>query len=99
MLHGRPNNMTPGIRLLVEVLLTRDMAELRTIREGAFTLATNKGQGTLLSSSVNGSSFSFSLPGAATLTPLQLSAIAQLAIDHKLAGFCRPTTKTTVRFI
>jgi hypothetical protein len=92
--------MIPGMRLMVEAMMTRDLAELTVLRDGAFDLAASKtGQGTLVSSSINGSSFSFSLPGAATLTPLQVVMLAQTAIDHKRAGFCRPTTKTTVRFI
>lgn len=79
--------------------MTRDVAELRALRDGAFNLAANiNGQGTLVSSSVNGSSFSFSLPNAATLSPLNVMMLAQLALDHKAAGFCRPTTRTTVRF-
>jgi len=79
--------------------MTRDVAELRALRDGAFTLAANTtGQGTLVSSSVNGSSFSFSLPNLATLSPLALMTLAQLALDHKAVGFCRPVTKTTVRF-
>ena len=92
--------MIPGNRLIIEALMTRDIAELRQIREGAFTLAVpTNGAGTLVSSTVNGAAFTFSLPGTATLSPLQVVALAQLALDHKLAGFCRPATKTTVRFI
>ena len=92
--------MIPGNRLIVEALLTRDIAELRQIREGAFTIAVPpNGSGTLVSSTVNGAAFTFSLPGTSTLSPLQVVALCQLAIDHKLAGFSRPVTKTTVRFI
>lgn len=92
--------MVPGFRLIIEAMLLRDIAELRAIRDGAFTVAANTtGQGSLIASTVNGSSFQFSVPGHSTLSPMQVLSAVQLAIDHKMAGFCRPATKTTVRFI
>jgi hypothetical protein len=88
------------IRLIVGVLMERDIAELRMLRDGAFTVAVpTNGQGTLISSSIDGQSFTFSLPGQATLTPLQVAMYAQLAIDNKQAGLCRPVTQTRAFFV
>jgi hypothetical protein len=85
---------------MVAAMMTRDSVELAALRDGAFEIATApNGQGTLISSSINGSAFTFSMPGSATLTPMQVTMIAQLALDHKCSGFARPTTKTTVRFL
>jgi hypothetical protein len=83
-------------RLILSLFIERDIGELRAIRDGQFT-AVQQGQGMMISSSVNGSDFSFF--AASMLSPLQVAQYAQLAIDHKANCWQRPTTKTTVRFM
>lgn len=87
-------------RLLLNAFLSRDVAELRSIRDNAFTMSANtNGQGTLIASTVNGSSFTFSAPGLATLTPIQIMSLAQQALDMKAACLTRPVTRTRAWFI
>jgi hypothetical protein len=83
-------------RLILSIFLSRSTEELYEIRNGKFE-AIQQGTGMLISSSVNGSQFSFYAQGM--LSPLEVAQFAQLAIDHKEAGWCRPTTRTTVRFM
>ena len=87
-------------RLLLNAFMSRDVAELRSIRDNAFTLSANaNGQGTLIASTVNGSSFTFSAPGLATLTPIQVMSLAQQALDLKANCLTRPVTRTRAWFI
>lgn len=83
-------------RLILSIFLSRSTEELYSIRDGKFDLVV-QGQGMMISSAVNGSQFSFY--AASMLSPLEVAQMAQLAIDHKEAGWCRPTTRTTVRFM
>jgi hypothetical protein len=83
-------------RLIVAIFMERDVAELRSIRDGNFTSTLN-GNGLLVSSSVNGSAFSFAVP--TMLSPLEVAQFAQLAIDHKANCWQGPTSRTTVRFL
>jgi hypothetical protein len=92
--------MVVSTRMIVALLMERDVAELRLLRDGAFTLATNaQGQGVLTASSLDGQSFSFSLPGTATLSPLQIATFAQMAIEFKTAGLCSPPSRTRAFFV
>jgi hypothetical protein len=83
-------------RLILSLFLSRSTEELYTLRDGKFDMVT-QGQGMMISSSVNGSQFAFY--AQTMLSPLEVAQMAQLAIDHREAGWCRPTTRTTVRFM
>jgi len=83
-------------RLIISLFLSRSLEELYAMRDGKFDLVA-QGQGMMISSSVNGSAFSFF--AATALSPLEVAQFTQLAIDHKEAGWCGPTTRTTVRFM
>lgn len=83
-------------RLILSIFLSRSTEELYNLRDGKFDMIA-QGQGMMISSSVNGSQFSFF--AQTMLSPLEVAQMAQLAIDHKEAGWCRPTTRTTVRFM
>jgi predicted Zn-dependent protease len=83
-------------RLILSIFLSRSTEELYVLRDGKFEMIT-QGQGMMISSAVNGSQFSFY--ALSMLSPLEVAQMAQLAIDHKEAGWCRPTTRTTVRFM
>jgi hypothetical protein len=48
---------------------------------------------------LDGQSFSFSLPGTATLSPLQIATFAQMAIEFKTAGLCSPPSRTRAFFV
>ena len=83
-------------RLIISLFLSRSNEELYAIRDGKFD-ATMQSHGTMISSSVNGSAFTFFAQTA--LSPLEIAQYAQLAIDHKEKGWCKPQTRTTVRFM
>jgi hypothetical protein len=83
-------------RLILSIFLSRSTEELYSLRDGKFDMVA-AGQGMMINSSVNGSAFAFY--AASMLSPLEVAQMAQLAIDHKEAGWCRPTTRTTVRFM
>jgi hypothetical protein len=83
-------------RLILSLFLSRSTDELYALRDGKFD-STTQGQGVMISSAVNGSAFSFY--AATALSPLEIAQFAQLAIDHKEKGWCRPQTRTTVRFM
>jgi hypothetical protein len=83
-------------RLILSLFLSRSTDELYALRDGKFDMIA-QGQGMMISSSVNGSQFAFY--AQTMLSPLEVAQMAQLAIDHKEAGWCRPTTRTTVRFM
>lgn len=80
---------------MLRVFLARGVNELTALRDGAFTEATGSG-GTLIRSTVNGSSFEFSV--GSMLSKTEIIQFAQLALDHKSAGFSAPLGRTTARF-
>lgn len=88
--------MIPDQRLLLQVFLTRDIAELRAIVASKFDLVT-QGKSTLVSSSIDGASFQFNVGG--TLSPLDVLMLAQQAINYKQAGLDRPVRRTQAFFI
>lgn len=79
----------------LNVFLNRTLAELRQIRDGNFDTMTSS-EGAVVSSSVNGSSFQFSLNGL--MSPAEIIEFCQYAIDYKMRGICRPITRTAARF-
>jgi hypothetical protein len=81
--------------VILNVFLQQDVALLRNLRDSTFD-AVSAGEGTLISSTVNGSSFSFSAPGM--LSKLQILAMAQLALDYRAKNICRPVTRTQAMF-
>lgn len=87
--------MISSPQTLLAVFLQLDVAALRSIRDNQFD-SVKSGAGVLVSSAVNGSSFSFSIPSA--LTPMQILTFAQLALDHKARGLCAPVTRTQALF-
>ena len=82
-------------RLIVAIFMEKSTNQLIALRDQAFTASTT-GQGVLVRSQVNGSSFEFAVPSV--LTPLEIAEYAQLALDHKAAGITRPASRTTARF-
>ena len=88
--------MVPDPKLLLQVFLTRDIAELRQIVAQKFELI-QSGKSTVVSSSIDGASFQFNVGG--TLTPLDVCMMAQQAINYKLAGLNGPVKRTQAFFI
>lgn len=88
--------MVPDQRLLLQVFLTRDVAELRAIISQKFDLVT-AGKSTLVSSTIDGASFQFNVGG--TLSPLDVIMLAQQAINYKMAGINGPVRRTQAYFI
>ena len=88
--------MSPDTRLLLQVFLTRDIAELRQIVAQKFDLV-QAGKSTVISSSIDGASFTFNAGG--TLSPLDVCMLAQQAINYKLAGITGPVRRTQAFFI
>lgn len=88
--------VTPVFRIILKVFLSRSTEELYELRDGRFDLSIG-GQGTLIGSTVNGSSFTFGI--GTTLSALDIQMYAQTAIEHKERGFCTPVTRTTARFV
>jgi hypothetical protein len=82
-------------RLIVSLFMRRDVHELRALVDGNFDTV-KSGAGMMVSSSVNGSAFSFYAP--TMLSPLEVAQFALMALDHKEAGWCGPTDRTTARF-
>lgn len=80
---------------VLNVFLAQDIALLRNLRDSAFD-AVSANEGTLVSSTVNGSSFSFSVPSS--LSKLQVMAIAQMALDYRARNICRAVTRTQAMF-
>jgi hypothetical protein len=80
----------------LSIFLSRSNEELYALRDGKYQ-AIAQGQGMMISSAVNGSQFSFY--AQSMMSPLEVAQMAQLALDHREAGWCRPTTRTTVRFM
>lgn len=88
--------MAPDQKLLLQVFLSRDIAELREILSSKFDLAAD-GKSTLISSSIDGTSFQFNVNGA--LSPLDVVMLAQQAINYKLMGINGPVRKTQAFFL
>lgn len=88
--------MVPDQRLLLQVFLTRDVAELRAIVNSKFDMVT-AGKSTLVSSSIDGASFQFNVNG--TLTPMDVLMLAQQALNYKAAGINGPVRRTQAYFI
>jgi hypothetical protein len=87
--------MIAAPQVLLSVFMQLDVAALRALRDSQFDLV-QAGSGVLVSSSVNGSSFSFSVPS--NLNPMQILTFAQLALDYKARGLCAPVTRTQAIF-
>jgi hypothetical protein len=80
---------------VLNVFLAQDIALLRNLRDSAFD-AVSANEGTLISSTVNGSSFSFSVPSS--LSKMQVMAMAQMALDYRARNICRAVTRTQAMF-
>jgi hypothetical protein len=87
--------MIPDQRLLLQVFLTRDVAELRAIVASKFDLITS-GKSNLVSSSIDGAAFQFNVNG--TLSPLDVVMLAQQALNYKAAGIEAPIRRTQAFF-
>jgi hypothetical protein len=88
--------MAPDQKLLLQVFLTRDVAELRAIISQKFDLV-SAGKSTLVSSAIDGASFQFNVNG--TLSPLDVLMLAQQALNYKAAGINGPVRRTQAYFI
>ena len=87
--------MIASPRLVLEVFMELGENELRELRNGAFSEATT-GSGTIVQSSVNGSSFTFSAPSF--LSKMEIIQFAQLALKYKTLGITSPLSRTTASF-
>lgn len=88
--------MIPDQRLLLQVFLTRDVAELRAIVASKFDLVL-AGKSSLVSSAIDGASFQFHVSG--TLSPLDVVMLAQQALNYKAAGIEAPIRRTQAFFV
>jgi hypothetical protein len=88
--------MAPDQKLLLQVFLTRDVAELRAIVAQKFDLV-SAGKSSLVSSSIDGAAFQFNVGG--TLSPLDVMMLAQMALNYKAAGISAPVRRTQAYFI
>lgn len=88
--------MAPDPKLLLQVFLTRDVAELRAIVQSKFDLVL-AGKSSLVSSSIDGAAFQFNVGG--TLSPLDVVMLAQQALNYKAAGINGPIRRTQAFFI
>jgi hypothetical protein len=88
--------MAPDQRLLLQVFLMRDVAELRAIVSQKFDLVA-AGKSSLISSSIDGASFQFNVNG--TLSPLDVMMLAQMALNYKAAGISAPVRRTQAFFV
>lgn len=88
--------MAPDQRLLLQVFLMRDVAELRAIVSQKFDLV-SAGKSSLVSSSIDGASFQFNVNG--TLSPLDVMMLAQMALNYKAAGIFAPVRRTQAYFL
>lgn len=79
---------------VLQLFIQRDVLELRALRDTQFESAMALG-GTLVKSTVNGSSFEIQLDSA--LSPIEIANLAQLALDYKMKGICRPMQRTIMR--
>ena len=76
--------------------MDQDVATLRQIRDNAFDM-TSSGDGVLINSSVNGTAFTLDWQHS-KLSPKDVVVLAQMALDAKARGFCRPITRTKALF-
>mgnify|MGYP006301388905 CR=1 FL=1 len=81
---------------LLRIFMALDVGRLRSIRDGAFDMVAST-DGTIISSSVNGSSFTLEYD-LTTLAPVEIVTLAQMALDAKARGFQRPITRTVALF-
>lgn len=88
--------MAPDQKLLLQVFVTRDVAELRAIISQKFDVVSS-GKSSLVSSSIDGASFQFNVGG--TLSPLDVMMLAQMALNYKAAGISAPVRRTQAYFI
>lgn len=88
--------MAPDQKLLLQVFLMRDVAELRAIVSQKFDIVA-AGKSSLVSSSIDGASFSFNVNG--TLSPLDVMMLAQQALNYKAAGISAPVRRTQAYFL
>ncbi len=88
--------MAPDQKLLLQVFLTRDVAELRAIVAQKFDLVSS-GKSSLVSSSIDGAAFQFNVGG--TLSPLHVMMLAQMALNYKAAGINAPLRRTQAYFV
>ena len=96
LLYWRRYSVTPVFRIILKVFISRSIEELYELRDGRFDLSVG-GQGSLIGSTVNGSSFTFGI--GTSLSALDVQTFAQTAIEYKEAGICAPVTRTTARFV
>ena len=96
LLYAESIIVAPVFRIILKVFLSRSTEELYELRDGRFDLSVG-GQGVLIGSTVNGSSFTFGI--GTILSALDIQMYAQTAIEHKERGFCAPVTRTTARFV
>ena len=81
-------------QLILKAFLSRNLMELRALRDELLDKVISGQGGYLSASTVNGSSFTFTA-GMSCLDTLQH---VQLAISYKESGVCAPITRTTIRF-
>ena len=80
----------------LRMFMALDVGRLRALRDNAFEEAT-KLEGAIVSSSVNGSSFTLDFKDI-KLAPDDIATLAQMALDAKARGFQRPITRTVALF-
>lgn len=81
-------------QLILKAFLSRDLMELRALRDDLLDKVISGQGGYLSAATVNGSNFTFA-SGMSCADTLQH---VQLAISYKEAGVCAPITRTTIRF-
>jgi len=81
---------------LLRIFMALDVGRLREIQSGAFTTVSSL-EGTLIQSSVNGSSFQVEYD-LTSLNPIEIATLAQMALDAKARGFRRPITRSVALF-
>jgi hypothetical protein len=81
---------------LLRIFMALDVGRLREIQSGAFTTVSSL-DGTIIQSSVNGSSFQVEYD-MTNLSPIEIVTLAQMALDAKVRGFCRPITRSVALF-
>ena len=86
-------NATPQ---LLRIFMNQDVTTLRSIRDNAFDMVSST-DGILINSSVNGTAFTLDWQNS-KLSPKDVMTLAQMALDAKARGFCRPVTRTKALF-
>jgi hypothetical protein len=82
-------------QLILKAFLSRDLMELRALRDELLDKVISGQGGYLSASTVNGSSFTF----AAGMSCTDVLQFVQQAIDYKERGVCRPITRSNVYFV